>query len=292
MTRTKLYPYPRFDADVTWAPLVASVEGRQVRLDDVADRWDAASTITLEVSAAVPLRVHRVLEGSGPRLAVTGSCKSTGVSVSSEAAFTVGSIRSSATAAVSLPGSDVAELIDVRASVIVPHADTAWLSRRIAADRPSERVSLDSTLSGFPTTSISFEANGWREAPWRISVSAVSLADPFAHSIQLILNENYPRVVDLIEGRAEPYVEASLLRSIIRALVHTARRLADEEPDGRALRSLVSDHPESIGAAAAKACSDYLHRDLPSVITTLRRTPEDVEMWIASATDAMKEKRK
>lgn len=292
MSGTRLYPFPRFDRDVEWSPISATVEGRPTGLHELADQWDAASTITFEVTAALPVDLHLALEESNPRLVITGGCKNTGVSASSESAFIVGSTRSSATAAISFPGGVLAERMDVRASVIVSHTDIPWLARRVIAERGSEKISLDSSLTGFPTISISFEENKMMPAPWHLRVSAVSLMDPFAHSIQLVLNEDYPRVVALIEGRAEPYVESALHRSILRTLLQSASRLASEEGEFFSLKTIAAEHPESIGAAAAKACSDYLQRDLSSVITVLRRRPEDVEMWIAGATNAMKEKRR
>lgn len=292
MSGTRMYPFPRFDREVDWSSISATVEGHPVELHELADRWDAASTITFEITATIPMDLHRKLKDSSPQLVVTGGCAITNVSVSSEAAFVVGSTRSSATATISIPGSVLADRVDVRASVIVPHADIPWLSRRVIAERGVEKVSLDSSLSGFPTISISFEENKIVAAPWHVRVSAISLTDPFAHSIQLVLNEDYPRVVALIEGRAEPYVESALHRSILRTLLHTAARLAVEEHGSLELSAVAAEYPESIGAAAAKACSDYLQRDLSSVLSVLRRRPEDVEMWIANATDAIKEKRK
>lgn len=292
MKGSSLYPFPRFDSEVVWSPITATIDRRPVELQELSDQWDAASSISFETSASMPLELHHKLGTTIPRLVFTGGCVSTGKSITSEAEFVVGSTLSSATAVITFPGCVLAGQVDLRASVIAPHEDIPWLSRRIIAQRGSEKVSLDSSLNGFPTTSISFKENKLIAAPWHIRVSAVSLTDPFAHSIQLILNEDYPRVVALIEGRAEPYVESALQRAVLRTIIHTAARLAAEEGDALNVEMIAVEYPDSIGAAAAKACSDYLQRDLPSVITALRMRPEHVEMWMASATDAIKENRR
>lgn len=291
MSSVSISPFPRFDSRVEWSPLSASVEGRPVDVEDLADHWDSDSAVSFEVTAAMPKDLHNELASDGIRLVLTGGCSSTGVSVTAESAFTKGSTRSSATATISIPGHVLADRVDVRASVIAPHTDTKWLSRRVIAERRPERVGLDSSMAGFPTVSISFKENSMIDAPWHVRVSAASLTDPFAHSIQLILNEDYPRVVALIEGRAEPYVASALERAILRTLIQTTMRLAAQDSPSDSLDSIAAEHPDSIVAAAAKACSDFLQRDLSSVVSMSRNRPEDVEMWMAAATQAMKEKK-
>lgn len=291
MSTVRISPFPRFDSRVEWSPTSVSVDGRPVDVDELADHWDADSDVSFEVTATMSKELHKKFESAGVRLVLTGGCVATGASVTAESSFTRGSTRSSATAAIAIPGHDLADRVDIRASVIAPHMDSPWLSRRVIAERKSERVGLDSSMSGFPTVSISFEENGMIDAPWHIRVSATSLVDPFAHSVQLILNEDYPRVVALIEGRAEPYVESALERAILRTLIQTAVRLAAQDSPSDSLDSIAAEHPDSIVAAAAKACSDYLQRDLSSVVSMSRNHPEDVEMWMAAATQAMKEKK-
>lgn len=292
MSRLSMSPFPRFDSSVEWSAISASVDGHSLDLGELADRWDADSEVAFEVTATMPKELHKELESDSIRLVLSGGCSSTGVFASAESAFTRGSTRSSATATISIPGRDLAGRVDIRAAVIAPHMNIPWLSRRVIAERQPERVRLDSSMTGFPTVSVSFEKNSMPEAPWHVRVSAASLADPFAHSIQLILNEDYPRVVALIEGRAEPYVASALERAILRALIQTTARLAAQERPSDSLGVIAAEHPDSIVAAAAKACSDYLQRDLESVISTSRSRPEDVEMWMAAATQAMKEKKK
>lgn len=291
MSSVSMSPFPRFDSRVEWSAISASVDGHSRDLGELADSWDADSEVAFEVTATMPIELHKELESDSIRLALTGGCSSTGVSVSSESAFTRGSIRSSATATISIPGRDLAGRVDIRAVVIAPHMNIPWLSRRVIAERRPERVGLDSSMTGFPTVSISFTENSMPDAPWHVRVSATSLADPFAHSIQLVLNEDYPRVVALIEGRAEPYVASALERAILRTLIQAVARLRAQEGLSASLRSIAAEHPDSIVAAATKACSDYLQRDIDSVISTSRTRPEDVETWMAAATQAMKEKK-
>ena len=292
MSRVSMSPFPRFDSTVEWSEISASIDGHRMDLGELADRWDADSAVDFEVTAAMPQELHTELGSDRIRLVLTGGSSSTGVSVTSESAFIRGSTRSSAAATISIPGSVLADRVDIRATVIAPHMEIPWLSRRVIAERRPERVSLDSSMTGFPTVSISFNENSMIDAPWQVKVSAASLTDPFAHSVQLILNDDYPRVVALIEGRAEPYVESALERAILRTLIQTIARLSAQEMPSDSLGAIAAEHPESIAAAAAKACSDYLQRDLASVISMSRTRPEDVEMWMAAATHAMKEKRK
>src|SRR5699024_269841 len=126
---------------------------------ELADHWDADSAVSFEITAAMPKELHEELKGDRIRLVLTGGSSSTGVSVTAESAFTRGSTRSSATATISIPGRVLADRVDIRATIIAPHMDVPWLSRRIIAKKRPERVSLDSSMTGFPTVSISFKEN-------------------------------------------------------------------------------------------------------------------------------------
>ncbi|GAA4510812.1 hypothetical protein [Brevibacterium yomogidense] len=290
MSSIKLYPYPRIDRSVEWSETAIAVDGRAVDRAELADRWDPHSTISLSVTAGVPLDEFERYQVA-PVLTLTAGCYSTAETVSSRAQFVRGAQRASASAQISIDGSRIAQELDVKASLTAPFGDEAWLGRRIIAQRRPEKINVDSELSGFPTSAVSFSENNFRQAPWMISISAVDLTDPFMHSVRLTLNLDYPRVVELIDGRAERHVETMLDAAIIRTLLQTARRLADDSDRDDSVHRAVEEFPDSIGAAADKTSRHYLKRPLNSIITLMRSKPEEVEMLILSATLALQEKR-
>lgn len=265
------------------------LSGRPVDPADIADRWDVDSTISLSVSATTPS--SELAQFDAPTLTLKAACTETAESVIARSSFTIGSTESHATATVVLPGRLVAEQIELRATLCAPYGDEAWLSQRIIAERPLERIDLRSELRGFPTTAMSFERADWRPSPWVLNVNATELSDPFAHSIQLILNEDYPRIEELIEGQALPHVETALSAAIIRSLLQSARRLADDVGADTNIGAVITEFPNSIAAAADKASRDFLKQPLTWVVGRLRSRPEDVEAMIDSAVGTLKEKR-
>lgn len=288
MKAVHLHPYPRIHS-VEWSQTRVMVNGRSVEPEDLTNHWDSDSTISLSVSAAAPS--EDLAKFGKPQLVLNAACSETAESVTSRGLFTVGSTRSQATTTIELEGSRLAEQLELRVMLTAPYGDEAWLSRRIIAERRAEHLDLQSGLRGFPTTAMSFKAANRRQSPWLLSVSATELSDPFAHSIQLVLNEDYPRIEELIEGQAQPHVETSLNAAIIRSLVQTARRLADDSDDDANLEAAVLEFPHSIAAAADKASRDFLKRPITWVVSSLRSHPEDVEAMIDSAVGALKEKR-
>lgn len=299
MSGIKLYPYPRIDEAVEWSDVSITVDGHPVEHEELAARWDSHSTITLAVSAAVPFAHFKKNSSIAPVLTLSVGCYATAESVSVRSQFVLGAARASASAQVSIDGMRLAQQLEVKASLTAPFGDEKWLERRVIAQRRPEKFNLDSELSGFPTSAISFKDNNWREAPWVIDISAVDLTDPFMHSIRLTLNLDYPRVVELIEGRAERHVETALEAAIIRTLLQTARRLADDSTRdaadntrrGDEVTRAIEEFPDSIAAAAEKTSRQFLKLPLGSVLTRMRSRPEDVETLILSATQALKEKR-
>ncbi|WCE40423.1 hypothetical protein PGC08_01615 [Brevibacterium sp. BDJS002] len=262
--------------------------GQPVAVDGLADRWDADSVLSFTVSVSVPNSKIESLNDGGPVLNLSIGCKETGESTYSRAQFSKDSSKAYATATVILNGSAVAEQLELRATVTAPFGNSAWLSRRIIASRPVEKINLDSHLVGFPTSAVSFKANNLAPAPWVVRINAVSLSDPCANSIRLLLNEDYPRVVELIEGRARPYVEEALQVTIIRSLLSTAQRLSSIEGGISVVADVIAEYPDSIAAAAEKSCRDYLNKSLPAALTLLEREPETVEHLITSAVGFLK----
>lgn len=288
MSSIRLFPYPRVDSVVEWEQTSILSNGQPVAADELADRWDADSVLSFTVSASVPNTELESFSDGRPVLNLSIGCKETGESTYSSGQFSKDSSKSYATATVILKGSAVAEQLELRATVTAPFGASPWLNRRIIASRPVEKINLDSHLVGFPTSAVSFKANNLTASPWVVRVNAVSLSDPCANSIRLLLNEDYPRVVELIEGRARPYVEEALQASIVRSLLTTVQRLSAFEGGISQLPDVIAEFPDSIAAAAEKSCRDYLKKSLPAVLSLLEREPETVEHLIASAVGFLK----
>lgn len=288
MSSVRLFPYPRIDNSVEWSRTSILSNGQPVGLDELADRWDADSTLSFTVSVSVPNSKIESLKDGKPILNISIGCKETGESAYSSAQFSRDSSKSYATATVTLRGAVVAEQLELRATVTAPFGDSSWLNRRIVAARQVEKINLDSHLVGFPTSAVSFKANNLAAAPWVVRVNAVSLSDPCANSVRLLLNEDYPRVVELIEGRARPYVEEALQTTIIRSLLNTAQRLSANEGGSSDVSDVIAEFPDSIAAAAEKSCRDYLNKSLPAVLSLLNREPETIDHLIISAVGFLK----
>lgn len=288
MSSVRLFPYPRIDDAVEWSRTSIMTNGQPVALDELADRWDADSSLKFTVTAAVPNSRIVSLDGGRPVLNLSIGCKETGESAYATAQFSKDSSKSYATATVTADGSAVAEQLELRATLTMPFGDSLWLRRRIIASRRVEKINLDSQLVGFPTSAVSFKANNLAAAPWAIRVNAVSLSDSCANSVRLLLNEDYPRVVELIEGRARPYVETALQATIIRTLLTAVRRLAEESGGKADVADAVAEFPDSIASAAEKSCRDFLDLSLPAALSLLNREPETIDHLIASAVGFLK----
>lgn len=286
MAAIQFYPYPRLTTEPKWWGLRAFVDGAPVDLDQVEDRWDADSDLSFEVG--VEISADAVEGFDQPELVVTAACSETAVSVVQRVSLIRERRTMTATGRVSLSGADVAEGVEIRASLVAPLGDVDWLSRRVIAQRRTERVSLDAERGGFPTTAVSFKANGFPEAPWFVDVNAEALSDTLVHSVTLTLNVDYPRVGDLISGEPDRDVEAELNASIIRVLVATTSRLLDEHTGVQGLAPLIDDAPESIAAAASQACRNYFKRDLEWAVSLYRNRPDEFDMQLLSAVQALR----
>lgn len=290
MSSVRLYPYPRIDGDVEWSRTSIFTSGQPVRSEELAERWDADSEIAFTVTASIPNAKLDEYRDMGPVINLSIGCKDTAECAYASARFSRDSSRSYATATVRLMGERIAQQLELRATVTAPHQGEPWLGRRILASRRVETINLDSELDGFPTSALSFKANNLRPAPWLLRVNAVSPGDSCAQSVRLLLNEDYPRIVELIEGQARPYVEAALQASIVRTLLQSVRRLVDESGDIGDVTDAIVEYPDSIAAAAEKCCRDFLKLSLPAALSILRRQPEHIEHLIASSVNFLKEK--
>lgn len=281
MTTRKLYPFPRLTpSDIVWLGWSATLDGEVIEIDDLADRWDAISKISFEITARINRPVIEAMGITAPVLTVTAACADTAYSMSTDALITGSGELISTTAKVDVAGHAVSQMIDLRADVVGKDASASWLSRRILAQGPQRRVPLDSDLIGFPTSSSSFETRGLPAAPWRLRVTADSLEAPFVHSVNLELNVDYPSVRRLINSKPDAQTEAELNASITRVLIATVSRLWGE---GEArLEHIAAEHPDSIVAAAQRAAEQRAALSVSEAVKRYRLRPEELEYAIAS----------
>lgn len=287
MSRTLLFPFPRLRSTaVAWSDWRLVVDGHEVSANEFADAWDANSSI--EISRAVTLQkeeTHR-LRGGTPMLLLSVSCAETAFTAVAEEPFVATPTSLAASSSISFSGRNVSQKLTLRSQVIqslVGHEGPVWTDRRIIADATPHEVGLDSELSGFPTTARSFAAAHLPDAPWEIKVTATDLSDSFSNTVRLYLNEDYPAIRELMDGRPKAQVEAELSASIARVLLQTSRRLWDAAPEGNNPDAVADEYPDSVAAAAQRAAKTYLRTTLTEAVDHVARRPETVEYKIASA---------
>ena len=149
---------------------------------------------------------------------------------------------------------------------------------------------MNSEASGFPTSAYSFKGHRLPDAPWRVVVSAEEVESTFVHSVRLHLNEDYPLVQELIEGRPKPIVEQELTASIARTLIATVSRLSADIGIPATLDSVAGDFPDSVAAAARNVARVYLNRTLDAAVSDYRNRPEEFEYKLAGAVGLMRVK--
>lgn len=287
MTKQRLFPFPRLSSKaVHWGEWRARLDGDVIALDDLPDQWDASSELRFGISVRVDPRGFEDLGVSEPRLALTVACADTGFSVCDDVPLSDDDPARTAAADIRVDGSDVSQIVELRAEIIGRDDREAWLRRRILAEGPQSRVALNSELVGFPTSSYSFEKRGIPAAPWRISVAADSLDAPFVHSVRLELNDDYQSIRKLISSRAEPAVKAELDASITRVLIATVSKLWDAG-EGR-LEDVAAEYPDSIAAAAQRAAEQRAALTLGEAVNRYRMRPEELEYAIASKLQILK----
>lgn len=281
MSKRQFYPFPRLvPSEIAWQKWSVSVDGEPIGVDDLADHWDANSLISFAISARISQEAMGAMGITEPLLAVTAACADTAHSVSMDAPAEVSGEALTATVELDVAGRNISQVIDLRADVIGHDDSASWLSRRIIAEGPRLRVPLESDLIGFPTSSSSFDTRGLPPAPWRIHVAADSLDVPFMHSVRLELNEDYPTIRRLINGKPDPGTDAELSASITRVLIATVSRLWDGG-EGR-LEDIAAEYPDSITAAAQRAAEQRASSSISDAVNRYRLRPERLEYDIAS----------
>lgn len=293
MSRTLLYPYPRLQlAAPSWSAWKIVVDSHEVSSTEFTDAWDANSALEFSLSVSIPSEALLRMRGSNPVLLLSASCAETAFTATAETPFIASPTSLTAAGHLSLSGSEISQKLTLRAQVLLPVAAQGgapeWTSRRIVGEARALELELDSDLSGFPTSARSFSAAHLPDAPWDIKVTATDLSDSFSNSIRLYLNEDYPLIRELMNGKPKSHVEAELSASIARTLLNTSRRLWDMAPEVESPDAVAEEHPDSIAAAGKRAAGTYLRVTLAEAIHLMRSRPETVEFRIASAAGVLK----
>lgn len=294
MARMVLYPYGRFDrTEVNWGEWSASLDGRSLRIGEIADIWDSKSQFRFGLEASVKSSALDRLGGGRLQLILTVSCRDTAVTFSSSADFIVAAESLTSSAEVAVPGNAISQMIELNARLLLPMGSSRteqFLSRRIVSELQETRIALASSLEGFPTSAYSFKKHNIPEAPWRLAIIAEDLEAPFAHSIRLHLNEDYLLIQELIDGNPKPYVEQELTASITRVLIGAVARLSVRDLNGRSFDSIVEEFPESLVAGAENAARLYLRKSLQEAVADYNLRPEQLEYSISSGVGLLKAK--
>ncbi|WP_211978361.1 hypothetical protein [Brevibacterium sp. W7.2] len=292
MAKVVLYPYRRFQAaDVTWNDWVASLDGRVVRIEEVADSWDPKTQLRFSMEASIRSVSLESIGGGRPKLVLTAASHDCASTFSASTDFITSGESLTAGTEVVVPGNAIAQSLELNARILlaVPGpSGTKTLSRRIVSEIPSTRVALDSTVEGFPTSAYSFEKHKLPEAPWRLAISAEDLESPFSHSVRLHLNEDYAAVRGLIDGSPKKHVEQELTATIARVLIGTVARLAADDAQNRSLDAVAAEFPDSLAAGAQVAANRYLRKSLDAAASDYRKRPEGFEYAIYGGVGSLK----
>ena len=299
MTRVVLYPFPRLpERSIQWRDWDVLLDGRAVRLDEVADQWDADSALTFRISVSIHQRELGLVSDrpENARLVAAVTCHDTAYTATADTALHSGETDMSGSLSLTVLGRDIAQMLELRAQVVGPmgsaeDTSSAWLQRCVLADGPAVQEQLDSALIGFPTVAFSFDRANYPDAPWRIAVTATDAEEAFANSIRLELNEDYPLVRQLMDGEAEDHVANELIASITRVLIGTISRLIEDETTQRSPDEVAAEAPSSIAAASARAAKQYLLMSLGEAVKVLRAKPEEFEYYLANGTGILRGKR-
>lgn len=257
------------------------VETRQV-----SELWDANATIRFSVQVSVSHDSTVALASSGdPSLVLSCSCRETALSVSNRTPLQRHGEVWLAETSLTVAGADIAEELALDAAIVAPLAHEEWLVNRIVAEKPAERVPLSQDQQGFPVSVVSFEAERKISAPWQLMINATDLTDTFTHSVRLLLNEDYPQVRELLDGKPSRTVKALLDQSIARELIATAARLARDST--RPIDDVPSEFPDSMAAAAARAADQYLETSLSDACRIYDTQPERLDYRLMSGTQLL-----
>lgn len=289
MSKFVVYPFPRLDV-VKWSAIEAIVDGKESHIDQIADVWDSKSELLLRVAVKVESAqfVDAGVNLSSAILVLEATCKDTAYSAIAEAPLTRSVDDVEAYTELRISGINVSESLEVTSHIIAPVENIPWLRRRIISEGPKTKIALNSDLAGFPTSAFSFDAEQIPGAPWRVVVSAEDLATPFAHSVRLELNVDYSVVRELIDGKANPAVHATLVSTITRVLVGTVASISKDLDESRSLDIVAEVEADSITAAASRASNQYLGLSLDKAVQLYRREPEKFEYALLNGAEVFR----
>lgn len=302
MTSLVLHRYPRLpESSIKWFQWSAEVDGNICALKDVSEHWDSNSRLTFHIDVSLEGRALETLgDVASAEMVVAARCKATARNESARAELRRNGDRFVGRGMVTLDGSSIATRLDLEASIVMPMQGHLWLTDRIIAQARPQKVGLGQDQGGFPTSVVSFRAEGWAPAPWRFEVVPIDLDDPFQTSVRLFVNEDYPQAVQLLDGTAPRSTVQLLQMDIARQLVAATSRLVARSAEGVSQSGLASttasplvddlaaEHPESIVAAARKAAERYFHTSLRETCRLYREMPEQFEFKLMSGAGILK----
>lgn len=193
--------------------------------------------------------------------------------------------------AVEVPGDHVAESLSLRLTVtgpaIVPGITGPSRPGARIAQGPVTPVHLEPYAGQLPVTAVSFSEAGWRSMPWKFDVTPGGLGDPYAASVRLWINTDFPVSAELTDPEklgASHRTLSSLRFDILRSLflqLHRYRKVHEARDEFQTLELL---EPESLGLTADRLAESHLHLPLNEALDLIDTDPHEWEQRLAETT--------
>lgn len=295
MKNSALYPYPRLSQrSVRWSKWELQLNGTPITSEELPDVWDANSELQAFLTVQVDAHAMKALSAEQSLLYVSAACAETSEFYRSTAGFLDEGQVFTASALLELSGRNLSSSVKLLGQIFCAVEeetlmDFPWLSKRILAEATPLSVPLISDMAAFPISAFSFKEAQKFPAPWEVTVSATDPSDTFSTSVRLFLNTDLPRVVELIEGRARPYVASSLESSIARVILLALLSMSSDLPAGKSLHSLAMEFPESIAAAGQRIAQQFFVKNIDAVVRMYRNNPTLAETRLLSSTQFLQE---
>lgn len=284
MTRgTRLYPYATVDdAAVAWDAWWLESSGERIPLPKYAPGWDYASHLV--VGLTVTIQEDAVLRSTGMdrleqlAMVLVADCMASLRRFITQETLLTG--VNSADLRLEIPPGEVADSLTLGAALVLAHdiepvPDRAHRAGSRLGSSPSYTLILEGEASRFPTETVSFAAAGYEAAPWTLASSAESLDDSLMGSVRLLINEDHPWGLRLLEDAGAPELSKQLQVDVFRSLVTLCAELSDE---------VLADFDEdSLGGVADYMCQLYLRRSLSEAMKVLHEEPRRFDRLVYAA---------
>lgn len=287
MVKTRIYPHNMADTEsVLFSAWWVQIGNTRSILEKTLRGWDYASSLTVGLDAKVNPML--LLESTGlPSIAntallVMADCPAAQIRVAAKHLLPVKEDTFTEEVTLELPAGILAERVRLSAHLILAEPPANELFR-VASTRgarllssPTQDLVLEDYASRFPVEPVSFTESDLSYAPWMIHFSPFdTLGDSFVGSVRLLVNEEHPLGMRLLDPEAAlsvaPLAKSYVLRQIVAEFA--SRHMDDELSEG--------DFDEgSIGAVASAMCEFFLRASLESAISLYRDDPVQFEMLI------------